>query len=67
MISPTAYVEFLEQLEMLLQQSNSLQLFRTRKKLHRALQEARFEIPEVIPTNIPEVKFIIGPVSNIGD
>lgn len=45
--------------------SHSLQLLRTRKRLHQALLVARGEIPEVIPTNIPVVKFIIGPVSTI--
>lgn len=65
MIDPKAYTEFLEQLEALMKSSHSLQLLRTRKRLHQALLVARGEIPEVIPTNIPVVKFIIGPVSTI--
>jgi hypothetical protein len=64
MIDPKAYTEFLEQLEALMQKSHSLQLFRTRQRLHQSLLVARGEIPEVIPTNLPVIKFVIGPVED---
>lgn len=64
MIDPKSYVTFVEQLEALMKQSHRLQLYRTQEKLHKALREARSEVVEVIPTNVPIIKFIIGPIED---
>lgn len=57
------YAEFLESIEKLMARARTLGLYRTAKKLHKALDEGRSEQFEATPpSNRVTVKFKIGPV-----
>ena len=63
MFSKETYLLFINEIEDEMFKARTLGLFRTAKKLHRALNEARSEMFEAIPDNTVHAEFKIGPVS----
>lgn len=62
MINPQEYADFVDTLDALIAKARRLGLYRTAKKIHKAVTEARSETFEAMPQNVPVVKFIIGPI-----
>jgi hypothetical protein len=61
-INPAAYDTLNDQIEAIMRQARRLGLFRSAKKLHDALNEARSERFEAQPTDVPTIEWRIGPV-----
>ena len=61
------YVDFVRALEALMRDAHGLELYRTTEQLHAALNLARSEVFEVIPSNgaptpAITVDFAVGPI-----
>ncbi len=65
MIVPDLYEAFVDGIEDQMVLARKLGLYRTAKRLHRALKVARGEIPEAMP-RVPEIVFRTGPVREQG-
>jgi hypothetical protein len=59
-----SYQDFLRTLEALMREAHGLELYRTSARLHSALDTARAEVYEVIPSPAPRgsVDFVVGPI-----
>lgn len=64
MIPRKEYEKFVSTIEDAMTRARVLGMFRTEERLHGALQEARSEMFEAMPKNVPTVVIRIGPVSN---
>lgn len=61
MSESSVYRALVEQLEDQVALARKLGLYRTAKRIHKAVKVARGEIPEAMPRT-PEIEFRIGPV-----
>jgi len=61
MIAPSVYQALVDDLDNKMVLARKLGLYRTAKRLHKALVVARWEIPEAMP-RVPEIVFRVGPV-----
>lgn len=63
MINPAAYTDFVASLDDAVARARMLGLYRTAERLHEALREARGEVHEAMPRDVPTVEWTVGPVS----
>jgi hypothetical protein len=61
-IAEREYKDFVAKIDEMVTKARTLGLWRTSDKLHHALNEARSEMWEALPKNVPYVLFKIGPV-----
>jgi hypothetical protein len=62
-IAPQEYTDYVNDLIILLHRARALGLYRTAKKVHKAVNEARSETFEAMPHLTATINFIIGPVT----
>lgn len=62
MINPQAYQDFIDELERAIQGARHLGLFRTARRVHKALQTAREEQFEAQPPVDVTIEWVVGPV-----
>src|SRR5262245_52934568 len=67
MITSTPYLDFVNELEAMMREARRLGLYRTTESVHAALNIARSEMFEVLPTDTPSppagrVDFHVGPI-----